>query len=135
MSNGVQQIFREHVHTVESRSGLSLPPLVKLYVAEVLMYYIDKPEEISPEHPYAIRLREITSRIQAKQIGDELLWVSGVLGSPRRRYGVTREYYCELGSQAYSMTESDTLHTIADHFRVVSDFVRIATRDCPRDYF
>jgi len=133
MKDGVSQIFREHVHTVESQTGLTLPPLVKIYVAELLAYYTDKPEEICPELGYTIRVNEIRDSITAKHIGDELLWVTGVLGSHRKRYGVDRRYFQHLGAEAYRRTHSEVLHIIADGFPIVSNFVSKATRDCPPD--
>lgn len=135
MKDGVREIFREHVHQVEDQSGLTLPPLVKIYVAEILAYYIDKPEEIKTEEGYAIRARAIDNTFKAKQLGDELLWVTGVLGAHRRRYGITIEYFQQLGASAYRHTHSDVLHTIADEFAVVSSFVARATRNCPPDIY
>ena len=133
MKDGVSKIFREHVHTVEYQTGLTLPPLVKLYVAELLAYYIDKPREISPELSYTIRVNEIRDSRMGKQLGDEILWVTGVLGSTKERYGVTRNYIEFLGASAYRHTQSDVLHIIADGFPTVSSFVTKATRDCPPD--
>jgi hypothetical protein len=133
MKDGVHRIFREHVHNVEYQTGLTLPPLVKMYVAELLAYYIDKPDRISPELSYTLRVNEIRDTRTAKEIGDEILWVTGVLGSPKKRYGVTREYIEFLGASAYRRTHSDVLHLIADGFPIVSSFVSKATRDCPPD--
>ena len=135
MKDGVREIFREHVHKVEDQSGLTLPPLVKIYLTEFLAYYLDKPEQIKPEEGYTIRVRAIDSVFKAKQLGDELLWVTGVLGSHRKRYGITIEYFQQLGASAYRRTHSDVLHTIADDFGVVSRFVARATRDCPPDIY
>lgn len=133
MKDGVREIFREHVHTVESRTGLTLPPLVKLYVAELLAYYTDKPEEINPQLSYTIRVSEITSSISAKHLGDEILWVTGVLGAHKQKYGINIDYFQNLGASAYRQTHSEVLHTIADEFPVVSTFVTKATRECPPD--
>ena len=133
MKDGVSKIFREHVHTVEHKTGLQLPPLVKLYVAELLAYYIDKPKEISPELSYTIRVSEIRDSRMGKKLGDEILWVTGVLGSTKERYGVTRQYIEYLGASAYRHTHSDVLHIIADGFPIVSSFVSKATRECPPD--
>ena len=135
MENGVREIFREHVHKVEDQSGLTLPPLVKIYMTDFLAYYLDKPEQIKPEEGYTIRARAIDSVFEAKQLGDELLWVTGVLGAHRKRYGITIEYFQQLGATAYRRTYSDVLPTIADDFGVVSRFVARATRDCPPDIY
>ena len=134
MKDGVRHIFREHVHKVEDQTGLTLPPLVKIYVAEFLAYYVDKPEEIKPEEGYTIRVRAIDNSFTAKRLGDELLWVTGVLGAHRTRYGISIEYFQHLGASAYRQTHSDVLHAIADDFPVVSSFVARATRECPPDF-
>jgi hypothetical protein len=130
MKDGVQKIFREHVHTVETQTGLTLPPLVKIYVAELLAYYIDKPDEIAPELGYTIRVNEIQDSFTAKHLGDELLWVTGVFGQHRKRYGIPIDYFHQLGASAYRRTHSEVLHIIADGFPIVSNFVSKATRDC-----
>jgi len=133
MKSGVHKIFREHVHTVESHTGLTLPPLVKMYVAELLAYYVDKPHSVSPELSYTIRVSEISNRVTAKQLGDEILWITSVIGNPRARFGVSTGYILNLGATAYRQTQSEVLHTIADEIPTVSRFVRTATRDydCP----
>lgn len=134
MDRTAQHIFRDHVHTVETHSGLTLPPLIKLYVIELLADYVDKPELVPPDEALIILLDRARTQHEKKTVGDLCLWITGVLPTYRSRRGMRREYYQALGASAYSQTHSQVLVEISRNFTVVSDFVKLATHDCESLY-
>lgn len=129
MENGTTKIFRDHVHTIESYTGLTLSPLIKIYVAELLADFVDKPGRIPPEMALVEMLYEAQTKSQKKQVGDLCLWITGVFPNYKQRYGIRRTYYQQLGASAYRHTQSEVLWEIAEYFPVVSDFVKAATYD------
>jgi hypothetical protein len=134
MERSVNDIFREHVHSVEAHSGLTLPPLIKFYVIELLSEYVDKPDRVPPSEALIILLDRAQRAHEKKTVGDLCLWITGVLPTYRAHRGMRREYYCSIGATAYSQTHSQVLLEIADNFRLVSDFVKLATHDCETLY-
>lgn len=125
----MNKIFRDHVHTTESYTGLTLSPLIKIYVAELLADFADKPDRIPPSQAVVELLYQAQLRSEKKQVGDLCLWITGVFPNYKQRYGIRRSYYQQLGASAYRHTDSEVLWEIAEYFPIVSDFVKAATHD------
>ena len=96
-------------------------PEIESYVVMLLADKIDKPNFL-PEQTFAEELLALKQpyRLTAKELGDTCLFVTGVFPE----YGISIEYYSNIGKSSYSIATTN-LHTeLFDSLSTNFDFIR-----------
>ena len=128
MKDAYTEVFYDIVRETQVDTGYELPEHVEAYVVMLLAYHIDRPNFL-PEKSFAeayMRLRK-PADLNAKELGDTCLFVTGVFPSYGSRHGLNRRYYQDIGSTSYEMVadvmNGELFNTLATHFVFVSDFI------------
>ena len=132
MNDAYTNVFYSIVKTTEEKYGYVLPEDLEAYIVMLLAYYTDRPN-FAPDDSFAesyLRL-ENTARINAKQLGDTCLFVTGMFPTYGTRKGLTRSYYSSIGIGSYERA-AEALHSelftqLATHFNLLSEFIEAAT--------
>jgi hypothetical protein len=125
MNDAYTTAFFDAVRETQNSSGYELPEHIEAYVVMLLSSYVDK-DDFPPESTVTVQYLSLKDSYQAKDLGDTCLFISGAFPDFKKRHGVTRRFYQDIGSSSYDMASAmnDTLFpTLAKHFVFLSDFI------------
>ena len=124
--------FRDVVQETSVSTGFELPEPVEAYLVMLLASKVEV-VQILPTNSFAESYLELnkSSRLDAKELGDTCLFVTGVFPDFGKSKGLNRRYYQSIGSSSYEIV-SDTMNgelfsMLAKHFVFLSEFIEQAT--------
>jgi len=125
-----EMAFRELVQDTEQRTGIELPWHISNYIIVLLADRLDSVTFL-PRNTYAESLLSIRDRTDAKTLGDNCLWVTGVFPNKSRP---PRSYVTDIGRSAYthcthSYANRELFEQLSTHFEYIRDFVTHTIRD------
>jgi hypothetical protein len=119
--------FYDVVKETQSNYGYDLPHQLEAYIVMLLSEYVDR-TDIPPEQSFAELFLSIRTSQEAKQLGDTCLIVSGVFPNMKKRHGINRRYYQDIGSTSYEIASTmneDLFPVLAKHFVFLSEFIEV----------
>jgi len=128
--------MNELIVSTKAETGYELPEDIEVYISALLASFIDKPNFL-PERSFAEAYMILNRRdyMNAKQLGDTCLFLSGVFPKYGKRYGLNKTYYRKIGSNSYDiasdMLQQEVLQKLARHFDFVANFIHMSTRAKP----
>lgn len=132
MKDAYRVAFYDVVKETQAKTGYDLPEHLEAYVVMLLAYNIDRPDFL-PEDSFAqayLRLKR-PGNLNAKELGDTCLFVTGVFPTYGRKHGLNRRYFQDIGIGSYEMVAEimhpDLFTQLASHFNFLSDFIEITT--------
>ena len=132
MKDAYRLAFYDVVKETQADTGYELTQDLEAYVVMLLAHHIDRPDYL-PEKSFAeayLRLRR-PSGLNAKELGDTCLFVTGVFPTYGRKHGLNRQYFQDIGIGSYEMV-AEVMHPnlfsqLATHFQFLSEFIEITT--------
>ena len=128
METTYYSVFYDVVKDTQSTTGTDLPHDVEAYVVGLLSSFV-KRNDIPPESAIAEMFLKIKTTNQAKQLGDTCLFVSGVFPNFKKRAGINRRYFQDIGATSYEIARpinTELFPTISQHFVFLSEFIETA---------
>jgi len=128
--------FYSVVKDTQKSTGYELPEDIEAYIVMLLASHIDKVNFL-PENPIAIEFlslkRPATSK--AKELGDTCLFITGVFPYYKKKFGLNKRYYSDIGSSSYELTAEsfnyELFNTLAKNFDFLGDFIERSIRSTP----
>jgi len=132
MKDAYRLAFYDVVKETQADTGYELTQDLEAYVVMLLAHHIDRPDYL-PEKSFAeayLRLRR-PSGLNAKELGDTCLFVTGVFPTYGLKHGLNRQYFQDIGIGSYEMV-AEVMHPnlfsqLATHFQFLSEFIEITT--------
>ncbi len=125
MNDAYTTAFFDAVRETQNSSGYDLPEHIEAYIVMLLSDFVDK-DDFPPESTFTVQYLSLKDSHQAKDLGDTCLFISGAFPNFKKRYGINRRFYQDIGSSSYEMASAmnDTLFpTLAKHFIFLSNFI------------
>jgi hypothetical protein len=124
MKDAYTNAFYEVARETQETTGYELPHDVEAYIVMLLGTFVDRPNFL-PNKSFAESLLSLrNNRLEAKQLGDVCLFVSGVFPE----YGMKKPYYISIGRTSYGTLEGDVFISLTQHFDFLSDFIHLMVR-------
>ena len=130
MKDAYTTAFHGIVRETQEKHGYELPVDLEHYVVMLLAVHIDK-SNFLPQDSFAESYLKLQrpARLEAKELGDTCLFVTGVFPSLGERKGIKRSYYANIGKTSYSLV-SETMNvtlfsSLSKHFDFLSNFIEI----------
>jgi hypothetical protein len=117
--------FYDIVKDTQTRTGLELPVHIEAYIVMLLSSYVER-DDIPPACTFAEIFMTIKTSGEAKELGDMCLFVSGVFPLYKKRYGINRQYYQDIGSTSYDIASdmnAELFPVLSKHFVFLSNFI------------
>ena len=136
MKDAYRIAFFDIVRETQATTGYDLPEHMEAYVVMLLSDFLDRPDFL-PEKTFAQSYLSLKrpGDMNAKQLGDTCLFVTGVFPRYGKKYGISRRYYQDIGSSSYEIVaevlNTDLFTELSTHFNFLSDFIDIT---CNKTY-
>ena len=127
MKDAYTTAFYDVVKETQAKSGMDLPHHVEAYIVMLLSDFVDR-NDIPPDTTFAEMFLTLRDSRQAKQLGGTCLFISGVFPNMKKRHGINRRYYQDIGSTSYEMASNmnvDLFPMLARHFVFLSEFIEL----------
>lgn len=127
MKDAYNTAFYEIVKETQQTSGYELPHHVEAYIVMLLGSYVGR-DDFPPESTFTETFFSIKTSRQAKELGDTCLFVSGVFPEYKKRFGISRRFYQDIGSTSYEIAtelNAELFPILANHFVFLSEFISI----------
>ena len=124
MQDAYVSIFADCVRSTREQTGIELPEHIEHYAVALLAVHVDRADFL-PKQTFAHTLYNIHNAQSAKQLGDTCLFVTGVFPE----YGVSTQYYRDIGRTAYSSCGLTLFDELAEHYVVVETVIHCAVRN------
>jgi len=124
--------FYDAMQETKNATGYTLPLDVEAYVVMLLASFVEKPDFL-PSDSFAESYLKLNpkSTVQAKELGDVCLFVSGIFPNMGKRKSINKDYYQNIGASSYQIVShymNESLFTsLSVHFRFVSDYIELVT--------
>ena len=125
MKDAYTNAFYGIIRETQEMHGYEIPHHLEAYVVMLLAHYVDRPN-FTPENSFAEAYMSLQGRLDAKQLGDTCLFVSGVFPTIGIKKGLNKSYYTNIGISSYSTAYGEIFEELATHFVFLSDFIEIA---------
>ena len=126
MKDFYQSAFYGLVKDTQESSGYILPEELESYVVMLLADKVDQPNFL-PETSFAESYLELRNSRDAKSLGDNCLFVTGVFPT----YGINIDYYIGIGQSSYNRIShgmnKDLFDSLSVHFRFLRKFINLTT--------
>jgi hypothetical protein len=122
MKDAYTNAFYGIVRETQDTHGYELPEHLESYVVMLLASYVERPNFL-PNNSFAESYLSLNKRMDAKQLGDTCLFVSGVFPSYGERKGLSKSYYVNIGIGSYSTMYGELFGELATHFNFLSTFI------------
>ena len=126
MKDFYQSAFYGLVKETQETSGYTLPVELESYVVMLLADKVDKPNFL-PETSFAESYLELRNSRDAKSLGDNCLFVTGVFPT----YGIDIDYYIGIGQSSYNRISyglnKELFDSLSIHFRFLRKFINLTT--------
>lgn len=134
MNDAYTSALFDVVRDTSANYGYSLPEHLEAYVVMLLASHVDKPNFL-PSNSFAEKYLSLNTKMDAKQLGDTCLFVTGVFPS----YGkINRTYYQNIGIGSYSSMNGELFEQLATHFKFLSNFIELSvntSKHAPNNLF
>ncbi len=131
MKDAYTHAFYGIVRETQDTHGYELPEHLESYVVMLLASYVERPNFL-PDNSFAESYLNLSKRMDAKQLGDTCLFVSGVFPTYGKRKGLSKSYYINIGMGSYSTMYGELFEDLATHFNFLSDFIELSTSSSKR---
>jgi len=126
MKEHYQSAFYGVVKETQEQTGYTLPVEIESYVVMLLADKIDKTNFL-PENSFAESYLQLTNSRDAKSLGDNCLFVTGVFPN----YGLDSNYYISIGQSSYLRISQgmnkELFDSLSKHFIFIRDFIELST--------
>ena len=126
MKDFYQSAFYGLVKETQETSGYTLSVELESYVVMLLADKVDKPNFL-PETSFAESYLELRNSRDAKSLGDNCLFVTGVFPT----YGIDIDYYIGIGQSSYNRISygmnKELFDSLSIHFRFLRKFINLTT--------
>ena len=125
MKDEYYEAFFNVVKNTQQNTGFDLPQHVEAYIVMLLSSYVER-DDIPPACTFAEIFMTIKTSGEAKELGDICLFVSGVFPLYKKRYGINRRYYQDIGSTSYDIASdmnAELFPVLSKHFVFLSNFI------------
>lgn len=126
--------FHQVVQDTQKANGYELPQNLEAYLVMLLSQFVDRPN-FTPEESFAeayLKLSRYRS-MDAKELGDICLFVTGVFPTFGNRKGLSITYYRGIGKSSYeiasTMMNRELFVDLSNHFDFLSDFINLTVND------
>lgn len=132
MKDAYRVAFFDVVKETQAKTGYELPENIEAYVVMLLSHFIDRPDYL-PEKTFAEAYLRLTrpGGMNAKELGDTCLFVTGVFPTYGFKHGLNRKYFQNIGVGSYEMVAEvmhrDLFTQLAIHFTFLSTFIEEVT--------
>jgi len=134
MKDAYTNAFYGIVRETRDKHGYELPEYLESYVVMLLASYVERPNFL-PDDSFAERYLNLNKRMDAKQLGDTCLFVSGVFPSLGERKGLSKSYYVNIGIGSYSTMYGELFEELAKHFNFLSHFIEHSVSSSKRENY
>ena len=128
MKDAYTYAFYEVVKGTQKHTGYTLPHDIEAYIVMLLSEFVDR-DDIPPDSTFAEMFLNLDNELQAKQLGDTCLFISGAFPSYNKKYGISRRYYQDIGSTSYEIVAEvmnpELFTPLATHFNFLSKFIEL----------
>ena len=132
MKDAYTSAFYGVVRETQNTSGYALPESLEAYIVMLLASKMETPNFL-PEESFAVEYVKLKkpAKLNAKELGDTCLFVSGVFPNYGKKYGLHKNYYKKIGASSYEMVaetmNGELFSSLAMHFNFLSDFIKLST--------
>jgi hypothetical protein len=137
MKDAYYTAFYDIVKDTQSSTGYDLPNHIEAYIVMLLTDFVDR-DDIPPASTFTEMYLTLKSKNDAKNLGDTCLFISGVFPEYKKRHGITRRFYQDIGSSSYEMASDMNIElfpVLAKHFVFLSKFIEVTTKQTKKIYF
>lgn len=132
MNDAYVDAFRNAVKETQADTGFDLPEHIECYVVMLLANNMDRPDFVPAQTlAQAYFKLEYPAGRSAKELGDTCLFISGVFPNYKKRSGLNRSYYNQIGSSSYDIASRyihpELFGLLASQFEFVAEFIEITT--------
>ena len=127
MKDAYTYAFYDVVKDTQKNTGYDLPHDIEAYIVMLLSEFVDR-DDIPPDSTFAEMFLNLNNEMEAKQLGDTCLFISGAFPSYNKKYGISRRYYQDIGSTSYEMASDMNIKlfpVLARHFVFLSKFIEL----------
>ena len=127
MKDAYYTAFYDIVKDTQSSTGYDLPDHIEAYIVMLLTDFVDR-DDIPPASTFTEMYLTLKSKNDAKNLGDTCLFVSGVFPKYKKRHGIQRRFYQDIGSSSYEMASTmnvELFPVLARHFVFLSQFIEV----------
>jgi len=93
----------------------------------LLSDFVDR-SDVPPDDTFAHMFLTLKSKHQAKKLGDLCLVIIGAFPQYKKRYGITKRYYQDIGSTSYDIASpinEDLFPLLSKNFVFLSKFIEL----------
>ena len=129
MKDEYTTVFFDAVRETQNSTGYELPQHIEAYIVMLLSSYVDK-EDFPPPLTFTESYLKLRDEHQAKELGDTCLFISGVFPDFKKRYGISKRFYHDIGSSSYELASTmneDLFPVLAKHFVFLANFIEVTT--------
>lgn len=127
MKDEYYEAFFDVVKNTQQSTGFELPQHVEAYIVMLLSDFVDR-SDIPPDDTFAHMFFTLQSKHQAKELGDLCLVISGAFPQYKKRYGITKRYYQDIGTTSYEIASpinEDLFPLLSKNFVFLSKFIEL----------
>ena len=124
--------FKDCVSHTSKTHGYTLPEDIEAYVAILLGSFVERTTFL-PDKSFAEAYTKLSNRqsSNAKELADVCLFVVGVFPTYGSRYGITKEYYANIGKASYDIASKSLNYNLfsqlCQHFDIVTHIIMLST--------
>ena len=118
MKDAYTNAFYGIIRETQDTHGYELPQHLEAYIVMLLAQHTDRPN-FEPTKSFAEQYLQLSSRMDAKTLGDTCLFVTGVFPDYRK---MRRSYYQNIGIGSYSSMHGELFEQLAKHFNFLGNF-------------
>lgn len=127
MKDAYYTAFYDIVKDTQSSTGYDLPDHIEAYIVMLLTDFVDR-DDIPPASTFTEMYLTLKSKNDAKRLGDTCLFVSSVFPEYKKRHGIQRRFYQDIGSSSYEIASTmnvELFPVLARHFVFLSQFIEV----------
>ena len=136
MKDEYTNAFYTVVKDTQESTGYELPVNVEAYIVMLLASHVEKANFL-PENPIAIEFLSLKrpATAKAKELGDTCLFIVGVFPYYKKKFGLNKRYYSDIGSSSYELTaesyNTELFTTLSKNFNFLGEFIECSIRSTP----
>jgi hypothetical protein len=127
MKDAYHEAFYDVVKHTQKNTGYELPHHIEAYIVMLLSDFVDR-DDFPPDSAFAEMFLNLKGKMEAKELGDSCLFITGVFPAYGRKYGLNQRYYQDIGSTSYEMASDmnvELFPLLARHFVFLSKFIEV----------
>lgn len=124
MKDAYTNAFYGIIRETQDTHGYELPKHLEAYIVMLLAKHTDRPN-FEPTQSFAEQYLQLSSRMDAKTLGDTCLFVTGVFPDYRK---MKRSYYQNIGIGSYASMNGELFEQLSKHFNFLGNFISLSVR-------